>query len=184
MVKIAFNPNAPEIFLINGSMVGLGLILYIYSIAMPIIRNLLLRRTDKLKMLIRKRDEILEKMKIDKKNTQLTSENKTTQENIEATEQLPFHLDLGYIFSGTFFAGSLILSLLKITNPDSVYIAQLAEFSLLLFVLGITFFLVVWYLMFVEFRTYINEEFQKVKEEAQDKENTPQQRNLKTLLKK
>ena len=171
MVKIVvFSADSLEGFIISSSMVGLGLILAIYTLTLPMLANMLKRRTIKLKQLIEEREKLFDKMKGNKNDTKLTIQYRTLQDNIRITEKLPFHLDLGYIFTGTFFALSLILPLLKIIFPDNVYISSLTDSAVTFFVFGIASFLLVWYLMFIEIRTFATEEFQKVKDNAQDKD--------------
>lgn len=153
-------------------MVGLGLILAIYTLTLPMLKNMLKRRTEKLKQLIENRERLFEKMKNDKSDTKLTREYKLLQEDIRLTEKLPFHLDLGYIFTGTCFAISLLLPLLRIMFESSSYLYSLAQGAIIFFVFGVIFFILVWYLMFIEMRTFATEEFQKVKEESEKKEST------------
>ncbi len=183
MVKIVFSGESIEAFLISSSMVGLGLVIAIYSLTAPLMKNMLTRRTNKLKELIDRRDDILEQMNNEKNNTKLTKEYRNIQDNVKLAEKLPFHLDLGYILAGGFFSVSLVLPILTLTDPQNQYFSNLSNFATGFFIYGVISFLIVWYLMFIEFRTYALEEFQKIKDEAKEKENTPQQRNLKALKK-
>jgi len=151
-------------------MAGLGLILAIYSLAIPVMRSIFSRRIKKLKTRILKRDEILEKMSKNRKNTQLPLQYSDIQKDIELIEKLPYHLDIGYILSGTLFAISLLFPLFNITFPTNTFFNMMTEISTLMFGFGVISFLAVWYLMFIEFRTYTTEEFEKIKEEWQTKE--------------
>ena len=69
---MSFSADSIEGFLITGSMVGLSLVLAIYTLTLPRIKDMLQRRARKLKELIKRRDELLQSMQKDKEDTMLT----------------------------------------------------------------------------------------------------------------
>ena len=161
MTPQSFSGDSLEGFLISGSMVGLTLIIAVYSITMPRMKDVFNRQVRKLKAFVVRQTEIIEKLRRDKDNETLASDLQTIQQDIKRIKKLPFHLDLGYQISGLSFAGALITPLLKLLFPDDKVISLMAEGMVIYFIVGIISFLIVWFMVFIEFRSYATEEFQK-----------------------
>ena len=170
MVLIVFSADSIEGFLINGSLIGFGLVIAIYTLTIPKMKDILNRRTRKLRDLIKQREEIFEAMREDKRSTTLTAKYQSVQRNIKSLEKLPFHLDIGYYLSATLFAISLLVPLFTITFPTIKYSGLLLVVSFMYFSTGIIIFLALWFILFIELRNYAMEEFEKVKEESEKKE--------------
>lgn len=160
-----FDGNSQEAFLINASMIGLGLLIAIYTISSPRITEILKRRKLKLSMLVKERENIFLAMKNNKSDEKLTNRYKEIQKKIKNCRNVPFHLDLGYNMSASFFAISLIIPILIFFDfiPKDV-----VNLSMWYFIFGIIILLWIWFAMFAEYRLYINKEFDKVSEKSED----------------
>lgn len=180
MNLIGFTADSLEGFLISSSMVGLGLVIAVYTLNNPMMQDILNRRMKKLELLIIKRDNLIRKISEDRSNQILTKGLGSVQEDIKRTERLPYHLDWGYQISGVTFFLSLLFPILKIIYPIMLsepnandlivrFIVGMADMSIIFFVFGVFSFLILWFLLFVEFRSYATEKFEKIKEEIKER---------------
>lgn len=168
---MTFNPNSLAVFLINASMVGLGLIIAIYAISSPTISTILSRRRLKLERLIKKRDELFILMEGHKSDEKITSDYSQIQKQIRLIRKVPFHLDFGYSLAASSFALSLLIPLATVLS-SSTQSNLFDNLGLVYFLVGVFSMVSLWFATLSDFRTHIKEEFDKISDESASEEKS------------
>jgi hypothetical protein len=177
---ITFSADKLDGFIITNSLVGLGLVIAIYALMSPVLKELFNKRKAELVKLRKERDEKFKKMSNSKEDTNLTNEYKNIQNEIKRFLKLPLHLDRGYqittvIFTYTILISSMRLCLDPLKVTETVF-NQLGQISFLLLIGGIFIFAFFFLSLLFEIRDYNFTEFQKILEEE---EKSEKEKNIK-----
>lgn len=169
-------------FIITASMVGLGLLIAIYSLVFPQIDKIVEKNTKKLNELIKKRDKMFKKLSKERENTTLTEEYKLLQDEIKYLKKVPFHYNWGFFLTAVFFTISLFVTITDMFYPTFWKgLEVLPNNSPIFLLVGTIIFIIVWFKIMIDLRTLImtrlelainKEEKGKLRLEKRERKNT------------
>lgn len=167
----SFSANSLDGFLITNSLVGLGLIIAVYSFISPWIDRFLANRQESLKLAIRKRDEIFKELSKDKNNEVISKNYRKYQRIVNGLTKIPFHLGLGYQIPSILFFYSLLMSVVRILTPmENVNYQSFGMVSFTFFIFGALFFAFSLLFLLKEIKDFNLQKFEDIRKKEEKKE--------------
>lgn len=152
-------------FLIASSLLGLGLLIAIYTLVSPEFDKIFDKKARDLKRKIEEEGKIYERLGRNIDNMELTANLLQIQQEIKDLKKIPFYHNWGFFISSIFFTISLLISIYNISNlpflGNSPAVEIIVFNSHLFFIGGAIVFLYVWFAIIIELRTLMREKFDK-----------------------